>query len=401
MQLFPALFPSFGAPLHSAPLRNSFADIAGTVADETWRLSHLDTTGRFTLSGGGGTDTLTLDFRSLHAVATLEADFDPMTLHPTEYLSCGGVELVLADDFDLVRIRTGDLGNSLGSNSWTFRVEMFGGSGNDQFWSGDGDDLLRAGAGDDMVMSANGNDMINVGDGNDTVYAGFGDDSVRGGDGADSILGHGGADDLRAGAGDDTVDGGADNDLVYGLAGADSITGGDGADYLGGGAGADTIDGGTGADTLIGAAGSDSLSGGDDADQINGGDDVDTLLGGAGNDTLFGGAGDDILTGGTGTDRFVFGQMGVDGTDQITDYVFTDNDVLVYNGTGIAGAAVSPFDFVATEEILPGSGSDMVADTVIRFGPDNTVVWVLTDTTGLGGVIIETDPGNVFPIPIV
>lgn len=408
----------FTPPLHTPPLRTPFGPISGTAADESWTLDAAAPAGRYTLSGGDGTDSVTLNFRPLDAVVSGDMDFDPMTLDITEFTSCNGIELVLSSDLEFVRILTGNYANSVGSNDWTFRVEMIGGSANDAFWSGDGDDLVRCGAGDDQVMSAYGNDTIGGGAGDDSLYSGFGDDSVFGGDGNDLMQGHDGADTLSGGLGDDSIDCGTGDDLGAGKDGADTILGGDGLDQLLGGDGADSIDGGNdaddlkgggdgdtllggaGDDTVFGGAGADSISGDDGIDSLIGGDGIDTLSGGAGDDILFGGQGDDILTGGSGADRFVFGQMGVGGTDQITDYVLGDNDVLVYNGTGVGGMPVIPFDFVATEEILTGYGSDMIADTVIRFGPDNTVVWVLTDTNGLWGVWIETDPSNVFPIPV-
>jgi len=74
--------------------------------------------------------------------------------------------------------------------------------------------------------------------------------------------------------------------------------------------GAVTVNGGTGNDTLWGADGNDSING-------------DT-----GNDTLFGGAGDDTLTGGTGQDTFQF--TATSGSDTITDFTVSDQDVLEF-----------------------------------------------------------------------
>lgn len=404
------------APLHAPVLRTPFGTISGTADDETWEMNRLGATGRYTLSGGDGNDALTLNFRSLGAAVAFDTEMDMMDPFAPilEVVSCAGVELVLSDDIEFMRFVMGNHANVLGSNDWSFRVEMIGAASADQFWSGDGDDLLRTGAGDDMVMSADGADTITAGAGNDTVYAGAGDDSLRGGEGADSLLGHTGADQIWCGSGNDTVDAGADDDLVYGLAGSDSITGGDGADQLMGGADADWIDGGAGADsllggtdadtilggagadTIIGATGADSLSGGDDADEINGGADLDTLLGEAGNDTLYGGAGDDILsggldndilTGGIGADTFVFSNAMMElQFDQILDYVAADGDVIE-----ITNPMTHHGFLMVSSGIIPGFGSDMIADVEIRDMMTMNIVCILTDTALPASILVNVN----------
>ena len=88
---------------------------------------------------------------------------------------------------------------------------------------------------------------------------------------------------------------------------------------------------------LIGDAGDNSLIGGKGKDSLNGGDN---------NDTLWGGKGNDILTGGDGADTFVY-QAG-EGTDTITDYNFTDGDLLQIldkRGKVIAKDAIKKWDF--------------------------------------------------------
>jgi Ca2+-binding RTX toxin-like protein len=56
-------------------------------------------------------------------------------------------------------------------------------------------------------------------------------------------------------------------------------------------------------------------------------DGDDRLVGGSGNDTLVGGRGNDTLTGGSGNDRFVFAETGVANRDDITDYVFGQDEI--------------------------------------------------------------------------
>lgn len=95
-----------------------------------------------------------------------------------------------------------------------------------------------------------------------------------------------------------------------------------------GGAGDDIIFGGAGNDTLRGDEGNDLLYGGAGDDLINGGVGDDILLGGAGNDTLRGGVGNDIMSGGDGADKFFLEANA--GHDTITDFSFSDGDVLTF-----------------------------------------------------------------------
>jgi Ca2+-binding RTX toxin-like protein len=100
---------------------------------------------------------------------------------------------------------------------------------------------------------------------------------------------------------------------------------------------------GSGNDTIIGNA----------ADNV--------LTAGSGNDTLEGGGGHDTLVGGSGRDTFIFAPT--DGTDVIIN--FTHRDVVALNG--IAG--VSTFSDVLAH------ASQVGANTVLNFGPGETLIF--------------------------
>jgi len=89
---------------------------------------------------------------------------------------------------------------------------------------------------------------------------------------------------------------------------------------------------------LNGDAGNDILTG-------DAGDD--SLNGGAGADSLNGGAGADTLTGGAGADRFVFNLPTQGIIDNITDFRFLENDVVVISAAefGIGQADFGRFTF--------------------------------------------------------
>lgn len=124
---------------------------------------------------------------------------------------------------------------------------------------------------------------------------------------------------LAGGAGNDTLDG------SQFTAGPLLLFGQDGDDILAGGAGADLI---------IGGAGNDLLAGGDDNDE---------LLGGDGLDQLAGGAGDDMLEGGNDSDTYIFDQTNVppappinQGVDAVVEQPGGgSNDMLI--GAGLSG----------------------------------------------------------------
>lgn len=198
------------------------------------------------------------------------------------------------------------------------RDRLLGSGGNDQLFGGAGDDDLDGGDGNDFLSGGTGDDFLEGQAGNDRLEGGLGNDTFLGGDGDDMILGEAGDDNLDGGNGNDVLNGGLNNDFLYGADGNDQLLGDGGQDYLEGGAGDDLLAGGTGNDTLYGQIGNDTLDGGLSDDVLVGGGDRDTF----------------IIRSGDGIDQIAdFG--GVGARDKQTPFVFSERDILKFEGTGL------------------------------------------------------------------
>ncbi|MGD9916413.1 MAG: hypothetical protein AB7U46_00205 [Paenirhodobacter sp.] len=284
-----------------------------------------------------------------------------------------------------------DVLNGGGGNDW-----MNGSWGNDTITDAAGDDTLMGGLGDDVLTDTGGNNLMNGGAGADTLTGGAGNDTLTGGadsrtsgdladlliggDGNDRLWGGYGNDTLRGGTGDDTIVGGTGNDVidastgndvVLGGTGADQITLGAGNDLVSGGRDGDVISGGLGADTIRGDAGNDTLTGDGGNDLIIGGTGADRIDGGDGNDTIYGSAENDTLTGGAGNDRFYHNGDAATGTDWVTDYTASE-DELVFN---MRGANVNDL----AVEWHETDGSSASAEAYVVYEPTGQVLWVLVD----------------------
>ena len=190
------------------------------------------------LSGGAGTDTLTISLQTTNSAVTMDADIT---------------------SFEVVNFTNGD-------NYYVVTRDTNVASGATMTVNGDSlTSTLRF----DGSLETNGKFVITGGADADTLAGGSGADSITGGSGSDSLTG---------GAGNDTISGGDDADSIDGGDGNDVIDAGDGNDAsIVGGAGSDNLSGGSGNDTfLVGTLSHfTSLSGG-----------VETVSGGAGNDKL-------------------------------------------------------------------------------------------------------------------
>ena len=232
---------------------------------------------------------------------------------------------------------------------------LYGGDGDDRFFSLYSGDSVYGGAGDDRFYSRSGNTYFDGGDGDDTVVytavntsvvtdlaAGIGsfDNSQHTLTGIESASGGRAGDELLGTTGANTFEGNDGNDSLVGREGNDTLSGGAGDDTLWGGADDDMLWGGSGADLIHGEAGVDTASyafssaavtvdllagtaiGGDaQGDTLNhienliGSDHADSLTGDAGANRFEGGAGADTLSGGAGDDRYAYA-LG-DGDDAI------------------------------------------------------------------------------------
>lgn len=169
-----------------------------------------------------------------------------------------------------------------------------------------------------------------------------------------------------------TLDGGNGNDILVAGNGNDTITGGIGNDSLSGGAGKDKLDAGDGDDTLAGGAGDDTLLGGNGKDILNGGSENDTLDGGLGADRIAGELGNDTVTYASRTTSVFVditeksGELADDGAAGEGDFVFVSteniiggsgNDVLT--GTTLVASSI-PTGFSKNNRITGGGGSDTI-----------------------------------------
>jgi Ca2+-binding RTX toxin-like protein len=327
------------------------------------------------LNGGGGVDTLTLDYSGTLAdgrTATSVNLINLRDLHP-EYVdfSTGASALFYLSAFERFSI-TGTVGNDH-ITSGGLGDTLIGGSGDDTLTGGEGDDSLTGGAGNDWLTAGRGIDVLDGGTGNDLFSEVTYGDVINGGSGIDTVAVN--ASDYTAaitinlltgqgagaawtgiefatgtlGEGDDSFTAGIQLANLNGGGGVDTLT----LDYSGTLADGRTatsvnlinlrdlhpeyVDFSTGASALfyLSAFERFSITGTVGNDHITSGGLGDTLIGGSGDDTLTGGEGDDSLTGGAGNDWLTAGR-GIDVLDG-----GTGNDLFseVTYGDEISGGA--------------------------------------------------------------
>ena len=366
-----------------------------------------------TLSGGSGTDTLSLLFSPPGAAVDLAAG----TLHFT-----GGATSSI-DGFEVVFATAG--GDTLLGDA---ADEAFSGlDGNDSIDGRGGDDTiaggfatntLQGGAGNDLILVDSSTDQVDGGSGQDTVswadlqFGLFGDyepvllgvwwlsgangrnsvagaealiltthdDSIFDDEGIDLLIsGNGGSDRIDAGLGFDVIDYRWTGDAVtlY-LDGIATATHGAATDTLLGFEGAI---GGGGADTFQGTIFGNLLDGGAGADSITGNGGLDTLRGGAGNDTLAGDALTALSEGGEGADLLTGGgadMRGGSGNDTLIGGIFASN---MQGGEG-------------DDWLLPDIGADTVDGGAGFDTVDYSPLAIGMDTSGVTAIAIERVVGS-------
>jgi Ca2+-binding RTX toxin-like protein len=288
-------------------------------------------TGNDTLDGGLGTNTLSGGIGDDFYIINNTTD----TIH--EHLNGGfdrvesSVSYTLSDNLEnltLTGSNTTGIGNALSNNITAFSnyVSVYGGDGNDTLSAlGTGDSLI-GGAGDDVYylnFYPGANIVESVNEGIDWVYAGY--SGYRLGDNLENLKLTGSSTSFPfVGYGNEL-----NNHIVLGST----------RSYVDAGDGNDIIDGSSG---------------------------ISTLIGGAGNDTL---------TGGSSSDKFAF-SFPSEGVDRIADFNYLEGDkIQIYiNGFGIGenqydrftfSNDVLYFDRVALTSLQPGSGFDIMRDTLI------------------------------------
>ena len=297
------------------------AALTGGAGNNTFTVSGWNGTG--TLTGGGGTDTV---------VAIRNANF---TLSDTQLVASNGLTMTLTG-LRAANLTGGASNNTLTADGFTLgSVTLSGGGGNDSLVGGSGDDSLDGGNGNDSLVGNAGNDTLNGSAGNADLVIAAGattcvlSNTALSGAGTDSLMQIELA-RLTTANTDSSID-------ARQFSGPTTLTGGNGND---------TIWGGHVADSILGGGGDDMLLGGDGNDSILGGADKDILLGGAGDDSLSGSTsfaannatadGADTMMGGTGKDR-LFGGLGndllsgEDGNDTLSGDGGTDS---LFGGAG-------------------------------------------------------------------
>jgi len=152
-----------------------------------------------------------------------------------------------------------------------------------------------------LIFLGGGNDSAGLRAGNVPqvkldIEGGSGNDNLVGSDLADRLQGGDGNDHISGQDGDDTIDGGSiGNPLLPDLFGNDVLNGGEDNDNINGGNGNDILNGDEGRDNLVGGGGKDNIKGGSGKDTLDGGDGDDKLDGGSSTDKYFGGGGSDRI----------------------------------------------------------------------------------------------------------
>ena len=278
------------------------ATVFGMGGDDQFKFA-----GNFTaddmISGGKGTDTLSLDGDYSQGLT-----FADGTIRNVETIALGAghsYNLTLSDGdiaagqnltVDASHLQSGDQLTLDDSAEKDGSLTVTGGAGDDSMTAGSGTYQLNGGAGDDnfyVTGNIGASDSIDGGDGDDTLHLNGGTQTL------DMVLGSSNIHSIEH------VDlGDGDYTLTVAPGGLDvaslDVNGAklDAAHVL-------TVDGSEAIGTalnLVGGAGND------------------VLTGGSGNDTLVGGLGQDVLTGGGGSDTFVFNSA-ADSTGNLVDTI--------------------------------------------------------------------------------
>ncbi|MEP3348016.1 MAG: hypothetical protein ABJN34_03320 [Litoreibacter sp.] len=228
---------------------------------------------------------------------------------------------------------------------------------------------------------------------------------VEGGSNSDSLSGNSGDNNLIGNAGDDTLSGGDGLDRLAGGAGNDMLTGGAWADVLDGGDGQDTADYSDASegvfvsldDTFLNTGDAlgdifvdvENLAGSQHDDELHGDAGDNTVAGLNGDDKLLGGQGNDTLTGGTGADVFSF--TSGDGSDQITDFDATSDELEIEG------------QFIDIEALPIGvTAVDQGTDVLVTYGSSDTILlqgisiaeWITGSNTILPTGSVEGTEGS-------
>jgi Ca2+-binding RTX toxin-like protein len=288
--------------------------LIGHDGDDTFLYGYWESGGFDAVSGGNGTDTI-----------TVSGDYSVIGL-----TSISGVETITANGFAGVMISGNESANTLNFTSATITgITHIDGAG--------GNDSITGSAGDDTIFGGEGTDTLVGGGGHDSIVGGIGNDTLIGGEGNDEFLFYGGVDE-----------------------GYDSVTGGNGTDTI------KAMDNGVNIGLSVGSV--ENISGNGfsgvvvsfassvttinmtastytDISLIDAGTSSATITGDANDNTIRGNAGNDTINGGNGNDTFIYDGAN-EGTDTVTGGQGTDRLLAVNHDTVIRLAS-----FATIEEI--------------------------------------------------
>ncbi len=380
--------------------------------------------GALVFDGGGGSNSINLDFQSIGFGVSLQLGNDTTS-------AFGSFR-----NFGRFLINGSALADNLIGGAG--RDALIGNDGNDVIGGDEGDDTLRGGLGNDALIGGTGADRIEGGDGNDSLYSALG---FFGGVNAETgnLLSGGAGDDVLVGGWGDSIDGGSGSDTVIldlsaataGITLSLAALVGGGTVALGGGF-VTGVEGYVGIlatpfddDIAIGAivpgygiffglegiqafGGNDRVTGGSNNDQLFGGDGNDTLIGASGlgdYDLMDGGSGNDVYRVDTGADlTFEAAGGGIDTVfAEVTGngyYLYAETQHLTLVGQTVFGVGdelanrLTGSDFGNT--LLGGEGNDTIdgaGGVDILYGQGGSDVFVFR-RGGTADVIADFTPGS-------
>ncbi|MBN9023290.1 MAG: hypothetical protein J0H08_14600, partial [Rhizobiales bacterium] len=301
------------------------------------------TGGADSVSGGGGTDRLVVDYHLATGAVTGDST--------TNFTDGGGLgSVTIVGGFENFTVLTGSGADTLTTGAGDDVINA--GNGANTITAGAGNNTITGGADTDTITTLGGNDTIDGGGGTNTISSGEGDDTITGGTGADTVTAGGGNDVVTVRGGSDSVDSGAGNDRVvvdYSTS-TTAVTGGVTGGSLGAGYSGHVEDG-SGSQVDFTFTENLTITGGSGADVLNGGDGLDTFNGGSGNDTFTGSGGDDTLDGGANSDTAVY-------TGARSDYsiiVLSPTSIRVIDNRGGSPDGTDTLDSVETLQFADGN----------------------------------------------
>ncbi len=367
-------------------------NITGTTQNDLFYI----TGGNDILAGGGGVDTVNIDWSAIGGNFSMNG--------------------------------AGQINNFAGTSlsfSGISSLNILLGGGNDSVALGAGNDTMNGGAGDDTLNSGLGNAVIDGGIGTDVWIADFSNNATAATVNVNLIGVHAAGNgstynnierlNLTGGVGDDvfiSTTGNSNNgfnDSLFGGAGNDKLTVGGGSDFVDGGDGIDTLTVNYSTDLssfVMNGSGvitdftntqvqftniekfNVTLGAGNDNVVLGAGSD--TLNGGAGNDTLNTGAGAAVVDGGTGNDTWA--------ADLSADTGAKSIDIRLA-GVHAAGNGTTYANLEALN-VLTGAGNDLLA-TLNGLFNDTLNGGGGNDTLAVGGGVDVVDGGSGTDLLII